>query len=118
VSPPATLARELRSRAPRLEVHAMNGEVLVRGAAGADLPLLEELQGRHGARVVVLEEDAASCSRCGCTHEEACPGGCVWAQSDLCSRCVLDDEGGPRTPARPDGDEEEGDPPPDGGEEE
>lgn len=29
------------------------------------------------------------CVECGCTDENACPGGCVWATADTCSRCVL-----------------------------
>lgn len=29
------------------------------------------------------------CRVCGCTNDRACPGGCVWAEPDLCSRCVL-----------------------------
>jgi hypothetical protein len=33
-----------------------------------------------------LEEPA--CVRCGCTYTSPCPGGCVWATEDLCSRCV------------------------------
>ena len=30
------------------------------------------------------------CSVCGCTDEDACPGGCVWANASatLCSQCV------------------------------
>lgn len=28
------------------------------------------------------------CSVCGCTASEPCPGGCVWAGPNLCSRCA------------------------------
>lgn len=28
------------------------------------------------------------CRSCGCTDERACPEGCFWIQSDLCSSCV------------------------------
>ena len=28
------------------------------------------------------------CRGCGCTDSEACPGGCYWIESDLCSSCV------------------------------
>lgn len=30
------------------------------------------------------------CEVCGCTDDNACPGGCIWANSSatLCSRCV------------------------------
>lgn len=31
-----------------------------------------------------------SCSRCGCTDEEACPEGCYWVAPRLCSSCALD----------------------------
>ncbi len=32
------------------------------------------------------------CSVCGCTEDEACPGGCYWADDDhtLCSNCLDD----------------------------
>lgn len=30
----------------------------------------------------------AKCRVCGCTEEKACPGGCHWVQSDLCSACA------------------------------
>ena len=29
-----------------------------------------------------------TCRVCGCTDEHACPGGCVWAEPNLCSRCA------------------------------
>lgn len=29
-----------------------------------------------------------SCRVCGCTDDRACPGGCLWADEDLCSACV------------------------------
>jgi hypothetical protein len=28
-----------------------------------------------------------TCRRCGCTDEQACPGGCHWVADDLCSAC-------------------------------
>lgn len=35
-----------------------------------------------------LEElDGTSCRACGCTENNACPGGCSWAEEDLCSKC-------------------------------
>jgi hypothetical protein len=36
--------------------------------------------------------ESGVCTECGCTDEEACPGGCVWANADatLCSRCALE----------------------------
>ncbi len=29
-----------------------------------------------------------TCRVCGCTDERSCPGGCVWAEPNLCSRCA------------------------------
>lgn len=38
---------------------------------------------------------ATACARCGCTDEDACPGGCNWVPTtrmqDLCSACVRPD---------------------------
>jgi hypothetical protein len=28
------------------------------------------------------------CSVCGCTERKACPGGCAWADWDLCTACL------------------------------
>lgn len=28
------------------------------------------------------------CRECGCTEEDACPGGCSWVAEDLCSACA------------------------------
>lgn len=28
------------------------------------------------------------CRQCGCTQDNACPGGCSWAEIDLCSSCA------------------------------
>lgn len=28
------------------------------------------------------------CRVCGCTWNNACPGGCYWVEKDLCSECV------------------------------
>lgn len=30
----------------------------------------------------------ATCRACSCTDEMACPGGCTWADDDLCSTCA------------------------------
>lgn len=29
-----------------------------------------------------------TCRVCGCTDDNACPGGCYWVEDDLCSRCA------------------------------
>jgi hypothetical protein len=31
---------------------------------------------------------ALECRECGCTQENACPGGCSWSEPGLCSRCA------------------------------
>jgi len=28
------------------------------------------------------------CRVCGCTWDNACPGGCYWVESNLCNRCI------------------------------
>ncbi len=28
------------------------------------------------------------CRVCGCTRDNACPGGCYWVEEDLCSACA------------------------------
>lgn len=40
----------------------------------------------QGALEVLLS--IRRCRSCGCVDERACPGGCSWATSDLCSRCA------------------------------
>jgi hypothetical protein len=37
-------------------------------------------------RAIIAEERV--CRSCGCFEEFACPGGCTWAEPDLCSACV------------------------------
>ena len=32
------------------------------------------------------------CRVCGCTWEQACPGGCYWVEEDLCSACADSEE--------------------------
>lgn len=34
------------------------------------------------------DEEEAECRVCGCTEMRACPGGCLWVEHNLCSRCV------------------------------
>lgn len=33
------------------------------------------------------------CRVCGCTWNNACPGGCYWVEKDLCSSCVEKGDG-------------------------
>lgn len=35
-----------------------------------------------------FEEDEKRCRVCGCTWNNACPGGCYWVEEDLCSQCA------------------------------
>jgi len=42
--------------------------------------------------------DLRSCRICGCTQDDACPGGCYWVDEDLCSACVH--EAQPTNPTR------------------
>jgi hypothetical protein len=50
-------------------------------AAAADAPTI-----RVDGKFVFAEQGV--CRICGCTGEQACPGGCVWAEPNLCSRCA------------------------------
>ena len=34
------------------------------------------------------EENERRCRVCGCTQNNACPGGCWWVEDDLCSACA------------------------------
>lgn len=47
-----------------------------------------------GAEHLVPEQSAwvklnRQCRICGCTDDEACPGGCSWSQPEICSTCAL-----------------------------
>ena len=50
-------------------------------------------------RQVITETDpdffTRKCRVCGCDWNHPCPGGCSWAEDDLCSRCAsqLDEMG-------------------------
>jgi hypothetical protein len=63
-------------------MYALNGEevAIVAGAIADEI---------NDARLI--EETVAGeprCARCGCSDSRSCPGGCVWAAPNLCSRCV------------------------------
>lgn len=32
------------------------------------------------------------CRICGCTEENACPDGCFWVETDLCSKCAANQD--------------------------
>lgn len=42
---------------------------------------------RTGGVTVHLCQADRRCRACGCTDEQACPGGCHWITPTLCSRC-------------------------------
>lgn len=35
-----------------------------------------------------LEGAGPRCVGCGCTEDNPCDGGCIWASETLCSRCA------------------------------
>lgn len=50
----------------------------------------EELEGHNNWQKYFLErvESEPVCRVCGCTQDNACPGGCYWVEPDLCSKCA------------------------------
>jgi protein gp37 len=52
--------------------------------AAAAVPFLFKQHGEY----VVPEDGAESCRVCGCTWNNACSGGCYWAEPGLCSSCI------------------------------
>lgn len=94
-------ARSLRATAQRI---ADNDNVAAGGSYGdllqaAGVDALIEIGERLGELVDLVREawdqerTPASptveriCRYCGCTDEQACPGGCSWVTDDLCSAC-------------------------------
>ncbi len=51
--------------------------------AGEDLDVCEAAR---QARIAAGVEHV--CVGCGCSESLSCPGGCVWASPNLCSRCA------------------------------
>jgi hypothetical protein len=48
----------------------------------------EEEKAKGEAILARIEEGIQRCRVCGCTDDRACPGGCYWVETDLCSACV------------------------------
>jgi hypothetical protein len=50
----------------------------------------DEEMAREG---LTFDFSPGECRVCGCTEEESCPGGCIWANSEatLCSRCAREE---------------------------
>lgn len=46
----------------------------------------EEFEAERLERIMAGSEH--QCAGCGCSESRPCPGGCVWATSAVCSRCV------------------------------
>lgn len=61
----------------------VDGQVTINLTIQADIldELIEEVQ----------RLDMPRCRICGCTDDNACPGGCYWVEEDLCSECVETD---------------------------
>lgn len=41
-----------------------------------------------GEILLHLQKEKMKCMFCGCTYDHACPGGCSWIASNLCSKCA------------------------------
>lgn len=52
-----------------------NPNILVLGALGA-------------GKKIYIDGLEQKCRVCGCTWDNACPGGCYWVEEDLCSQCA------------------------------
>jgi hypothetical protein len=60
------------------EADVFGDTVLVAEVAVAESELSSKMVGKTERR----------CRVCGCTQNNACPGGCYWVEWDLCSRCA------------------------------
>jgi hypothetical protein len=79
--------RKPKSGKPRSQPEALGALVALGCAVGVDVvALLEDPE--YVATGSALEGVGPRCRKCGCGDFNPCPGGCVWVQPDLCSRCV------------------------------
>ena len=46
------------------------------------------IDGTHEAYAPEPAKTEQKCRVCGCTDNQACPGGCAWVETDLCSACA------------------------------
>jgi len=87
------------------DVVALTGPALLRAVRAIENPkilrrifrLETEMSGGRPRRVMVraIESRRAqlkrlrlrTCKACGCTDRHGCPGGCGWAEEDLCTQC-------------------------------
>lgn len=77
------LVRRVRSRPPAPPVAELSFDEVnaILAQAAAEAPdVLPDGKFKFSA--------TGRCRVCGCTDERACPGGCVWAEPSLCSRCA------------------------------
>jgi hypothetical protein len=87
----ATLIRETRDVLCPEELAQLRQDLPVlmdegNPAAGA---IMKECARREFARqLAIAAGEEISCRSCGCSESRACSGGCVWADRNLCSRCV------------------------------
>lgn len=44
--------------------------------------------GERDLAALVAAGEIHQCIGCGCTELTPCPGGCIWATPNLCSRCA------------------------------
>lgn len=58
-------------------------------AAAANLAEGRLLEPEYVPTGSALDEVGPACRVCGCTEFTPCPGGCLWAEPDLCSRCAM-----------------------------
>lgn len=70
-------------------VHAVDATV-IEPATPELRALLDEAYESGVERLAELEQP--TCSRCSCTDEHACAGGCFWVAPNLCSSCLTSAE--------------------------
>ncbi len=80
-------ARTLRGEIADAVPGAGQGIALI--ASEYDIRFSEGMQGARDLMVFLYRvAGVRACRVCGCTDDEACKGGCSWAGTDLCSRCI------------------------------
>lgn len=73
----------------RLAKQYLRKAVAVRG--GYQLSIFMSVDSYQDLMLEVDSLEMPRCRICGCTDDNACPGGCSWAEDDLCSECVETD---------------------------
>lgn len=74
--------------------HGRVGDIVPPGLTTVD-QLVTAGYSRGDAQAVVefrrelVAAGASACRVCGCTDASACPDGCWWVESDLCSGCAV-----------------------------